>query len=398
MQPKDFDHIIPQELSHEISLRISKIAQRLRHHKGEALLIASNANIFYASGRYFRGYILVYHDRRALYFPIKPTGLKGPDTYYIRKPEQIFDILTENALPIPATLGLEMDALSYSDITRLKNIFPDSEFFNGNAPLREARMVKTDYEISQIKEDAIHQCEVYRRVPHCWKEDMTDIELQVEIGRLLRLEGSLGYTRAFGPLMEINDGSLLAGDNADTPSPYEFSMGGAGTSLALPVGANGSIIHPGETIMVDMSGAFNGYQSDMTRTWKVGVIPQLAIKAHKCSCRILHSLEHFATPGVGLADLYHHAMEIVKDEELEDFFMGHRQKAPFIGHGVGIDLNESPVITPRSHDTLQENMVLAIEPKFVIPHVGAVGIENTYVVRSNGLENLTIFPEDLAEI
>lgn len=390
--------LFPKELNDEINLRIRKIQDKLIDNNLDAVLIASNANIFYTSARYFRGYVLVSAQFPPVYFIIKPLGISGDNIFYIRKPEQISNILTENAIPVPKRLGLEFNALSYSDIQRLKAIFPESEFANGNTPLRSARMVKTDYEIEQIKEDAIHQTEVYRRVPHCWHEDMTDVELQIEIGRLLRLEGALGYTRAFGPLMEINDGSLLAGKNADVPSPYEFSMGGAGTSPSLPVGADGSIIHPGETIMVDMSGAFNGYQSDMTRTWRVGDVSSLALKAHNCSIKILHTLEKIGTPGTKVADLYHAAMKIVEDENLQDYYMGHKQKAPFIGHGVGIDLNEAPVITPRSKDILEKNMILAIEPKFVIPEVGAVGIENTYAVTDKGLLNLTVFPEELAEI
>ena len=76
----------------------------------------------------------------------------------------------------------------------------------------------------------------------------------------------------------------------------------------------------------------------------------------------------------------------------------HIQKAAFIGHGVGIELNEMPVLTPRSKDVLEENMTIAIEPKFVVPGVGAVGVENTYLVTNNGLENLTPFPEEMAEL
>lgn len=78
--------------------------------------------------------------------------------------------------------------------------------------------------------------------------------------------------------------------------------------------------------------------------------------------------------------------------------MGHKQKAGFIGHGVGIEINELPVIAPRSHDILQENNVIALEPKFVIPHVGAVGIENTYRVTASGLESLTLAPEEIIDL
>ena len=78
--------------------------------------------------------------------------------------------------------------------------------------------------------------------------------------------------------------------------------------------------------------------------------------------------------------------------------MGHRQKAGFIGHGVGIELNEMPPIAPRISTPLAENMTIALEPKFVIPHIGAVGVENTYVVTAEGLRPLTVFPEEIQEL
>ena len=96
--------------------------------------------------------------------------------------------------------------------------------------------------------------------------------------------------------------------------------------------------------------------------------------------------------------LYETAMQMVKDAALEDYFMGHKQKAGFIGHGVGIEINELPVVAPRSKDVLAEGNVIALEPKFVIPGVGAVGIENTYVVRQNGLECITNYPEEISEL
>ena len=81
-----------------------------------------------------------------------------------------------------------------------------------------------------------------------------------------------------------------------------------------------------------------------------------------------------------------------------DFFMGHRQHAGFVGHGVGIEINEAPVIAPRSKDILSEGNVIAIEPKFVIPGTGAVGIENTYVVENGGMRCLTLTPQEILQL
>jgi Xaa-Pro aminopeptidase len=81
---------------------------------------------------------------------------------------------------------------------------------------------------------------------------------------------------------------------------------------------------------------------------------------------------------------------------LEAYFMGHLQQAAFIGHGVGLQINELPVLFGRSKEVLQPGMVVALEPKFVIPGVGAVGIENTYIIHEEGVECVTAeAPEEI---
>ena len=391
--------LICEDIVSDIRLRIESVRRHMREMRIDAVLIASNANIFYTTGRFFRGYVYISADNMPLWFVVRPKGFElSDDVIEIRKPELIPDELSKHGIPMPETIGYEYDDMSYSDIKRLEAIFPGAKSVNGSPVLRKARMVKTPWEIDQMRFDGIHQAEVYRRVRHCYKEDMTDIEFQIEIEKTLRLEGCLGYIRTSGNLMEINMGSVIAGDNADAPGPYEFTMGGSGVDPYLPVGANGTTIHRGETVMVDVCGAFNGYQTDMTRVWRLGEIPELAYKAHECSRNIMRECEKLGTPGTKVADLYDKALKIAENEGLSEFFMGHNQQAPFIGHGVGIQLNELPVVTSRSRDILEANMTIALEPKFVIPHVGAVGIENTYVVTSSGLQCITNFPEEIQEL
>ncbi len=392
-------HFIPSELRDEMALRVSRLQDIMRRERLDAMLISGNTAIFYLSGRFFRGNIYVPAEGKALYFVIRPTDFdKAADVIYVRKPELIAEKLEERGLPIPATLGLELDTTVYSTVGRLARIFPEAETVNASPLLQEARMVKTPYEIKMMEADGLHQAAVYHRVSACYSPDMTDLELQIEIERVLRREGCLGYVRVAGTLMEINLGSVIVGENADVPGPYDFTMGGAGTDPSLPVGADGSIIHPGSTVMIDMNGTFNGYQTDMTRVWRVGEIPELARKAHQCSIDILREMERIALPGVEARELYAAAERIAGEAGLTEYFMGHRQKAGFIGHGVGIELNEAPAITPRNRTVLRENMTLAIEPKFVIPNVGAVGDENTYVVTRDGLRNITVFPEEIHEL
>lgn len=390
---------IPEELRPELMLRVERLQLLMREAHLNAILVSGATNIFYLAGRVFRGYVYVPAEGNPLYFVMRPqVYAQTEDLVYIRKPEQIPDELGIREIEIPATLGLELDNLTYTETMRLKKVFGSFHMENASVVLGNARMVKTPYEIRLMKADGAHQAAVYHRVTKCYSPDMTDVEFQIEIERVLRREGCLGFVRTNGRMMEINLGSVIAGDNADCPGPYDFTMGGAGTDPSLPVGAVGEILRPGMSVMVDMNGSFNGYQTDMTRVWRIGDLPDIAYKAHDCSRKILRELEKLALPGVKCSEMYDRAVAIVREDNLADYFMGHRQKAGFIGHGVGIELNERPVIMARDHTELKENMTLAIEPKFVIPGVGAVGDENTYRVTASGLENLTVFPEEIQEL
>ena len=385
-----------QLLSHDESQRrLLKVRSQMDKSGIAAVLICDNANLYYLTGRVFAGYVWIPLKGEPVYFVKRPVEMEGDNVVSIRKPEQI--PASTGIIP-PEVLGLELDTVPYSMVTRLESLFPEARLADASAVMRQARAVKTDEEVRLIGESAMHQDHVYSLVPSYFREGMRDFELQVEIERASRLDGCLGLFRVSGPSMELFMGNVLAGDNADEPSPYDFAMGGAGMDPSLPVGCNGSIIKSGTTVMVDVNGNYTGYMSDMTRTYYLGEIAQLARKAHQLSIDICHRLEREGTPGAEARSLYQIAEDMVTEAGLHEYFMGHRQKAGFIGHGVGIEINELPVIAPRSRDLLQVGNVIALEPKFVIPGTGAVGIENTYVVTPDGLRRLTDAPEQLTSL
>jgi Xaa-Pro aminopeptidase len=172
-------------------------------------------------------------------------------------------------------------------------------------------------------------------------------------------------------------------------------LGGAGPHPCLPIGANGSLIKPGQTVMVDMAGNFTAYMTDMTRVYSYGTLPSKAYEAHQVSIDMHYWLMANGKPGLSCAVIYNHSLEMADKAGLSAHFMGTVQQAKFVGHGVGIEINEWPVLTARSKDMLQTGMLIAYEPKFVLPETGAVGIENTYLITSNGIENVTVFEETI---
>ena len=383
--------LLPEE---EIVLRHGKVKALMKCQGIDFALIADNATIYYLTGRVYAGFVGLYADENipVQYFVRRPVGLTGEGLTYIRKPEDIPALLLTDKIE---SVGLEFDCQAYSSCLRLMKVFAGKNPVNVSGVIRKVRSVKTAFELGLLRRSGIIHTNVYERIPSLYQDGMTDLEFQIEIERESRLKGCLGQFRISGGAMELLMANILVGDNADNPTPYDFAMGGAGQDPSLPVGANGTVLKPGVSVMVDCNGNYTGYMTDMTRVFSIGKLTDLAYKAHECSIHICRVLEEQGKPGIEAKELYNKAVEIAEASGLSDYFMGHKQKAGFVGHGIGIEINEGPVLAPRSKDVLESGNVIAIEPKFVIPGVGAVGIENSYVVSEDGLVRLTHAPEEI---
>lgn len=383
-------------MNSEYILRQSKIREQLISNNIDACLLSTSVNILYAHGSIFSGYYYIPAEGEAILFVKRPVGMKGEHVHYIRKPEQIPEILVTLGINIPKRLMLEGDEMGQTEWTRLQSCFKSSDIINGTASIRKARSVKTDYEVSLIRASAEAHVKAYRRIPELYRPGMTDSAFAIEIEYVMRHEGNQGLFRTFGD-MEAFMGSVLAGDNAEVASPYDFALGGAGTTFN-PIGAAGHLLKPGNSIMIDMCGNFSGYLDDLSRTFSIGKLPEKAYKAHQVSIEIQNRLQEEMKEGAVCEDLYALSLKIAEDAGLSDCYMGTSQQAKFVGHGVGLVINELPVLAMRSKELLQPNMTIAIEPKFVIKGVGAVGVEDTYLVRKNDSERLTMLDFDIIDL
>ena len=364
----------------------------------DAALITCNVNLIYTYGRVVSGYLYLPLNAPARLFIKRPNNIEGEHIYPIRKPEQLTDLLKECGLPLPTKLMLEGDELSYTEYTRLAACFPETTVVNGTPIIRKARSIKTDIEIEMFRRSGAAHAKAYERIPSVYQPEMTDRQLSIEIERLMRLQGCLGIFRVFGRSMEIFMGSVLTGDNAGYPSPYDFALGGQGLDPALPGGANKTPLKEGQSVMIDLGGNFNGYMGDMSRVFSIGKLPEKAYVAHQVCLDIQEAVVEKAKPGAVCEDLYNLAIDIVTKAGFADNFMGATQKAKFIGHGIGLEINEMPVLAPRMKQELEPGMVFALEPKIVLPGIGPVGIENSWVVTAEGVEKLTLCKEEIVEL
>ena len=383
-------------LSTELKIRRDKIRRLMLQQGIDALIIATNVNMIYANGAMVSGYLYIPLNAPSILFVKRPNNVVGEHVMPIRKPEQLPELIAQCGLPMPTKLALEGDELTYREYLRLAACFPNVEVVPcATSLVREARSIKTEQEVELFRRSGKMHAQAYAKIPSLYRAGMTDSELSIEVERLMRQSGCLGIFRVFGQSMEIFMGSLLAGDNAAVASPYDFALGGEGLHPSLPGGANGTLLKEGESFMVDMAGNYYGYMSDMSRVYAIGSLSQEAYKAHQVCIDIQNEIADHVKPGVVCESLYQMALERVRRAGFADYFMGVEQKARFIGHGVGLEINESPVIASRISTILEPGMVFALEPKIVLPGVGPLGIENTWVVTAEGVEKLTNAPEEI---
>ena len=378
----------------DLTLRWRQLQRLMANGSAQAMIISTHVNLYYTTGAIFEGYLYLPIEGDPTLFVRRPSSIKHDKAIIIRKVEQIPELLAERGIAPAKEILLEMDEMSYNDVLRIQKAFAGSTFGNATAIIRYSRSLKSPWEIEQMRISGIKQSEAYAAIPELYEKGMTDIDLQIAFETYWRKMGSIGLFRGFGAL-DIFMGSLLVGDNAEAPSAYDFALGGAGVHPAAPIGANGTLIAEGTTTMVDMAGNYTAYISDQTRTFSLGKLPDLAFRAHDASIAIQRRLQEIAYPGIPCADLYNEGYRMVQAAELEPYFMGTKQQAKFFGHGIGLQINEIPIITPRSRETLELNIVMAVEPKFVIPGVGAVGTESSYVMTPEGFEQITLADEAL---
>lgn len=378
----------------DFEIRTERLQKYLTENNIDAAIITSNPGLIYYVGRVMYSYYYVPNKGKAQLFVKMPAGLT--DCTYFKSPKQLPSLIEEAGYSVPKTILLENGNISADEYIMLTKIL-GAKGVDGTSFFRTQRSIKSENELEILKKTAVVHCEAYKQIPSLYKKKMTDTELSIAIEAELRKMGHLGIFRTYGFRMEAFVGSVLAGENAAYPASMDFALGGLGTPTTA-LGACGKAMEEGTSVIVDLSNNLGGYITDLSRTFSIGKLTDEAYAMHEVSIEIQKVLEREAKAGVRACDLYEMAVNIAKAHGFEERFMGREQKAKFVGHGLGIEINEPPVIAPRVETVLEESMAIALEPKFIADGVGAVGTENTFVVRSNGLERLTNMPEEIIDL
>jgi Xaa-Pro aminopeptidase len=314
----------------------------------------------------------------------------------LKSPKMLQGLLEENGYTRPRTLGLELDVLPTNMYFNYQRLFDKARLVDISHSIRLVRSVKSAYELERIREASRLADEVSSLVPNHLHEGMTELELAGRIEAEARKRGHQGIMRMRLWGSELFFGHLMSGPAAAVPSYLSSPTGGAGAGPAVGQGSSFRKIRRHEPILVDYVFAYQGYMSDHTRIFSLGELPETLVAAHQAMLEVQSLIKDHATPGAKAGDLYELALDKTAELGYDDFFMGGgSDRVRFVGHGIGTEVDEYPFLARGQDLELEAGMTIALEPKLVIPGKGVVGIENTHVVTPNGLEQLTVYDEEI---
>ena len=388
----------------EIDNRLNHFRNKMKQSGIEASLIVQNVDLFYFAGTIQQAHLFVPAEGEPILMATKDLDRAKSESslervVFLKSFKEIPHILKENSYAFPEQLGMELDVLPVNNFLNYRKVFKDAEILDVSHLIRSIRSVKSDYEIGKIKTASQLADEVFDTVRSCLKEGITEVDFAGQIEAEARKRGHQGIVRMRMWGGELFFGHIMAGESAAVPSFLASPTGGIGLSPAIAQSAGFKAIAPNEPILVDYAFVHDGYISDQTRIFCIGSISDQLRRSHHIMLELQKNIKKAALPGATGGDIYDLAMDFVKEHMVEKYFMGTgSRRIRFIGHGVGLELDEYPFIAKGQKVVLEQGMIVALEPKLVYPGKGVVGIENTHVVTEKGLEQLGKFQEDITVI
>ncbi|MFO7765768.1 MAG: Xaa-Pro peptidase family protein [Pelovirga sp.] len=389
----------------ELTARADKLQAAMRKRQIDAAILVQNSDLFYFTGSIQRGLYYLPAEGEPIYFVFRDHGRARMESglYHVVPLDRLGNLPAElgnYGLAVPERTGLEFDVLPVSEAERYGQVFPAAQFVNVTPLVRDVRSIKSSYELEIMKDCALIADRVYEQAKSLIRVGRTDHEVMAELFGFALKEGHQGLIRMRRFNAEMFFGHVFSGVDGAVPAHLDAPLGGLGTTPAVGQGAGHKKIAAHEPIIVDFIVAYDGYLVDQTRTLSIGSLSDKLQQAYADMLDIQKLMYELAGPGVGWSEIYHRCLERACEMGYGEHFMGSGgSQVRFIGHGIGIEVDEYPFIAQGFNEqVLSPGMTFAFEPKAVFPGLGAVGIENTWRVAETGIKRLTYSQENLWQL
>jgi len=378
----------------EIDTRIKKFQGQMEDLTGAILFESVDMGYFSGTSQDGLVYIPKYDEpvvmvRKSLQRAVHESPLD------VRSLKSLKNLKADLGITLGAVIGLELDILPYNNYSRVANALGNVKLVDVSERIKHIRSVKSEFEIGLIKRAAEIVDAGISSIPDHIKEGMSEIELAAKMEAAMRSMGHQGIVRFRRFNQALPMGHLMSGPNAAVPSFVASPTGGVGMSLFHPQGPGFRKIKQNEPILVDYAGVYNGYIADETRIFALGRISHDLEDAHLAALEIQQTIAKELVPGKTGRELFDLSEAMSERLGFKNHLGGPPEnKCGFVGHGVGLEIDEYPVLGPMDHRILP-NMTIAVEPKMIYPDVGVVGIEDTFLTASDGVQRLTKLSQEI---
>ncbi|MBW1712099.1 MAG: aminopeptidase P family protein [Deltaproteobacteria bacterium] len=392
----------------ETSVRTERLAglKKVLAQAGlSGVLLSQSRDIFYYTGTAQPSYLLVWPQGCRLFVK---SGLELAlqeariDPAWIepeRRLEVIGDIVRQ-MVGRAGALGLELDVLTANQFFTMAEVFQGFELKDASSLILEQRKTKDPLEVEALRRACRAIDSGHQRVRAVLRPGQTELELAAAIEEAHRLAGHEGTFFMRQPDFFMSRGLLASGPNLSRFNGMVYSVTGVGLSPAMSIGPSRRRMGPGDLVVIDVPVMVNGYHADMTRTYHLGPASAETRRMFETLEQIFDQVIEGIRPGLTGAEVYQAALDQARELGQEERFLsfGHGQQAQMIGHGVGLEINEPPILSSWDQSPIGENFVLAVEMHILDPEGRLAKLEDMILIGQDKNEILTTWPRDLFEV
>ncbi|MDX9788566.1 MAG: Xaa-Pro peptidase family protein [Desulfobacterales bacterium] len=387
--------------AYEIENRINIIQQKLQKTAIGGLVVIQQVDLLYFSGTAQNGFLYIPATGDPLlmvkrYLPraVKESSLKH--ILEIKSVKEVPERILDGYGTIPRTIGFELDVLPVREFNFYQTLFPDSLLVDGSALILETRMIKSVWEIEQMRKVAALSHKTFEFMRSVIRPGLSELEFAGMGEAFSRKCGHHGKIRMRDFQAQVYAGHVLSGENSAMLGLLESPASGAGTSAAFPCGPGWKQLKRNEPIFVDFASAFDGYHMDETRMFAIGAMPQKALDTTKASIEIHNAIIETLKPGMSAHEIFEFGLSVAQRAGYQESYLGPEgYKMTFVGHGIGMELVEPPVLARGKHILLAPGMTLAVEPKLVVKDEFMVGVESVFEVTETGTRLISEVPVEI---
>jgi len=379
----------------ELITRYERFTQMMdnTHSNWELCAITGGLNMYYLTGTMCDGILLIKRGENPTLWVRRSydRSVLESEIDDIRPMKSFRDIA--NVLsPLPETLYLDTANASLEWYYLLRKYMTFENVLSLDNVILNTRAVKSEYELNIMRRAGKETDRIYREIlPGLLHPGISEVDLGAELFSLFLKNGFHGISRFSMRNVDAILGHISFGESPLYPSAFNGASGINGLCPAVPVlGNRDRHLQEGDLIYIDLGVGIDGYHIDKTIVLSYKrPQPKKVEEAHQHCLELERLATSMLKPGTIPADIYNQVTAVV-NSELSPHFMGTKgRNVPFIGHGVGLSIDEMPVIAKGFDTPLEPNMTIAIEPKIGLDGIGMVGSENTYLITENGSISLT---------